>query len=163
MPQCDEMIRKSLKPRVAVYIMIGVAGSGKSTAAKKLAEETGAEIFSSDAIRAELYGDESIQGNNKEVFDILYRRAVYEASFGCPVIIDATGLTKKTRRFTMNAFRNLNAEFIAVFVNTPLEKALAQNANRVRVVPDEVINRHFAQLVKPTLEEGFSKIIEIQY
>ena len=39
-------------------MMAGLVGSGKSTYAKQLAEETNAIICSSDAIREELYGDE---------------------------------------------------------------------------------------------------------
>ena len=42
-------------------MMVGLVGSGKSTYAKQLAEETNAIICSSDAIREELCGDENSQ------------------------------------------------------------------------------------------------------
>ena len=40
-------------------MLVGVAGSGKSTVAKQIAQKSGAHIHSSDAIRAEIYGDEN--------------------------------------------------------------------------------------------------------
>ena len=43
----------------AFTMMVGLVGSGKSTYAKQLAEETNAIICSSDAIREELCGDEN--------------------------------------------------------------------------------------------------------
>ena len=48
-------------------MMVGLVGSGKSTYAKQLAEETNAIICSSDAIRKELCGDENSQDNIAEL------------------------------------------------------------------------------------------------
>lgn len=144
-----------------VYIMIGPAGTGKTTAAKVLAKKTNAEIFSSDAIREELYGDEAIQGDSKEVFNILFRRARFEAAYQCPVIIDATNLTRKYRKWCMNHFKNFNfpVDFYAVVIDTPIEQAKKRNANRKRNVPEEVIDRQYKQFQYPKLDEGFKKII----
>ena len=44
-----------------LIMMVGVAGSGKSTVAMRYALTQSAIIYSSDAIRAELYGDENCQ------------------------------------------------------------------------------------------------------
>ena len=49
-------------------LMIGCPGSGKSTIAKKMAQNTGAVIVSTDAIRGELFGDENCQMNPRLVF-----------------------------------------------------------------------------------------------
>ena len=51
-------------------MLVGLPGSGKSTFAKNL----GYNIFSSDELRKELWGDESKQGNNTELFTELHRR-----------------------------------------------------------------------------------------
>ena len=46
----------------------GLPASGKSTKAQKLAEQYNATIFSSDALREELFGDIDHQDNNQELF-----------------------------------------------------------------------------------------------
>lgn len=159
MVQCDEAVRRSLHMPVKVYVMIGIAGSGKTTTSKIIADSIGAEIFSSDAIREEIYGDESIQGNSKEVFDILYRRATYEAaSNGCPVILDATNISRKNRKNIFKAFKNVNAEFIAVVMDTPFIKCLEQNNMRSRNVPEQIIRTQNIHFQFPSVEEGFDQI-----
>ena len=55
-----------------LIILCGIPGSGKTTYAKKYIENNANTIhLSSDAIRKELYGDESVQGNPGEVFFFL--------------------------------------------------------------------------------------------
>lgn len=53
-------------------MMVGVSYSGKSTIADKIARKTGAVIVSSNAIRGEIYGDESCQANHAKVFEIVH-------------------------------------------------------------------------------------------
>ena len=54
-----------------MIMMVGLPASGKSTKAQELAKEYNATIFSSDALRKELYGDENIQGDNTKLFNTL--------------------------------------------------------------------------------------------
>ena len=51
------------------YILVGLSGSGKSS------YNFGEEIIkiSSDALRAELYGDENDQTHNSEIFNELHK------------------------------------------------------------------------------------------
>lgn len=146
---------------VLVVIMVGCPGSGKSTEAARIAEKYGADVYSADKIREELYGDASIQGNNKEVFNLLYKRAKDDVSIGRPVVLDNTNLTKELRKRAMRAFKNFDVSFRAVFLDTPKEECKRRNAERERVVPEYVIDRMFDQLEKPTFEEGFTSIVHL--
>ena len=137
-----------------LYTMVGIPGSGKSTIANQIPN---AIIISSDAIRKELYGAEEIQGNGKQVFDLVYKRIGEELAKGHDVVFDATNLTPKAR----NAVFRFTAEHIAVFVNTPLDVCLKRNAARERKVPEKVIYRMYHNLTCPNKIEGFSKIITI--
>ena len=138
-----------------LYTMCGLPGAGKSTFAENHKE---CIIVSSDAIRKELYGDASIQGDGKRVFSIVDKRVKEALENGFDVIYDATNLKASTRKSIINKF---DAEHICVFVNTPKEECMKRNENRERVVPMPVMERMFIQLTPPTVEEGFLKIIEI--
>lgn len=78
--------------------MVGLSGSGKSTFSKGIAEQIApSEVFSSDKIREELYGDESIQGKPQKIFDILHKRVFSALKDGKNCIYDATNLKQKDR------------------------------------------------------------------
>lgn len=138
-----------------LYTMVGLPGSGKSTFAKNHPE---CIVVSSDAVRAELFGDEAVQSDPKRVFAIVDSRVCDALNDGHDVIYDATSLTKKIRHDIIHTFK---AEHIAVFVNTPVDECIRRDALRTRTVGAEVIHNMAARLVVPTLEEGFDSIIII--
>lgn len=137
-----------------LYTMVGIPGSGKSTIANQIPNTV---VISSDAIRKELYGAEEIQGNGKQVFDLVYKRIGEKLAKGNDVVFDATNLTPWTR----SAVFRFTAEHIAVFVNTSLDDCLERNAARERKVPEEVIYRMYHSLTCPNKTEGFKTIITI--
>lgn len=141
-----------------VYIMVGVPGSGKSTYAEKLSKETGAVIISSDNIREELYGDAAIQGDNGKVFGMYYYRAKCLLLEGKDIILDATNLTKKDRKNIYNRFGN-SYHYEAFVCAVPKEVAKERNANRERVVPEEVIDRMYDRFTFPY--EDWIKIVTV--
>ena len=79
--------------------MVGIAGSGKSTIAMRIASQMEEEVvlLSFDTIRGEIYGDENYQRNPGRVFDIMHQRTVVALSQGISVIYDATNLSCKRR------------------------------------------------------------------
>lgn len=139
-----------------LYIMCGLPGAGKSTAAADI----NAVTVDMDSIRGELYGDPSIQTNPRRVYGIAMARirATLEAGQNC--IFDGTNYTKRRRKCLMKQFDT--AEHICVWVSTPLHECLKRNSQRSRVVPVEIIERYAAQFQPPMLNEGFTKIIEIR-
>lgn len=135
------------------YMMVGIAGSGKSY----IANEIGCKIVSSDAIRKELYGSEENQSHNDRVFNEVHKRIKNSIKNGEDVIYDATNLSRKRRK---NFLKELPAdvEKIAVVAATELEVILEQNASRMRHVPEEVIMRMFKTMTLPRLDEGWDSI-----
>ena len=144
-----------------LYWMIGISGSGKSTLAKKLAFEKKAEIVSSDKIREELYGDENIQGDPNEVFNLVHERIFTYLRVGYNVIYDATNISFKNRRkfFKFLESKYIDAKHIAVVMTTPLSFCIRNNSSRERVVPEHVILRQYRNFNIPFFEEGFDEII----
>lgn len=137
-----------------VYVLIGCPASGKTTHAVDLNET----VVSSDKIREELYGDESIQGNSREVFEVFYNKARKIVSTGDNVILDATNLTKENRRHIFEALKDYPCRYIAVRHEVPLESLLRRNKLRDRQVPESTIKRMYKQYEPPSMDEGFEEI-----
>ena len=86
-------------------MMIGVSGSGKSTFAKNWAKQLDGVWLSSDAIRAELWGDENDQQHPETVFRIMNKRLMAALGEDLNVIYDATNLSAKRRRALVSQIR----------------------------------------------------------
>ena len=144
-----------MKPNFTM--LIGPAGCGKSTLADSFWSSDKYEIVSSDEIREELYGDAAVQGNPREVFEIMHSRTIKCLEEGIHVIYDATNLTYKNRKSILDKVTPL-ALCTAIIVATPLDIILEQNRSRERVVPEEVIMRQLCQFEMPTISEGFDVV-----
>ena len=139
------------------YMLVGIAGSGKSTIAAQLAAKTDAIVVSSDAIRAELYGDEAIQGSAVTVFRIMKDRTHANLAAGRSVIYDATNVQAWRRQELLSQLPE-EVKKVCVWVDTPTKRALRNNLHRDRHVPDWVIRQQADQLEPPTAAEGWDDI-----
>ena len=138
-----------------LIIMCGIPASGKSTVAKLF----NSNIVSTDSIRQELYGDEGIQGNGKDVFSLAYSRIRNYLSLGENVVFDATNIRKRDRKTVIDIGKEYNCDNIIIcYCSTSLKIALKRNANRERKVPAPVIERMFNNFEKPSYSEGVNYI-----
>lgn len=130
-----------------ITMLIGIPGSGKSTYAKKLS----GVYVSPDAIRKELYGDISVQGNPAEVFGLVESRIREAIKDGVDVVYDATNTTKY-RKETVAEFREYGAtEIDGVFMNTPYDVCMERNNkrnDRSEPVPADVMERMYNALME---------------
>lgn len=149
-----------------LIVMIGLPASGKSTKANEIDRyfeekgEGGATIYSSDAIRKKLFGDENDQEHNNEVFKVLYEELIYGLAAG-HAVIDATNVTLKSRRRifeTIRQYRN-KINVIAYVMTTPIETCIQRDNERDRKVGEEVIMKFANSYQFPQLFEGFDQII----
>ena len=142
---------------VKFYFMVGLPGSGKSTYTEKLKEE-GVIVHSSDAIREE-FGDVNDQSKNAEVFETLHNRVKSDLKDGKSVTYDATNLNRRRRIAFLNELKNIPCKKICVLIATPYEMCVAQNFERHRKVPAEVLWNMYKSFNLPTYHEGFDEII----
>ena len=140
-------------------MMVGFPGSGKSTYALKLAASEGAVVFSSDALRKELYGSEAVQDRNEEVFNVLMKRMLEALKAGKDVIFDAMNISSRYRRSTLQMVNRYCGKKIAYLIATPFEECLARNAERDRHVPEYAIKRAYMNFNMPHKAEGFDDIV----
>ena len=148
-----------------LYVMIGLPGSGKSYWANKLYIDNEqlyepTVILSSDEYRKKLYGDESDQTHNNEVFNALYSDMRKYLSEGKSVIFDATNTTLKARRRIFNEIQGIKDinHIIVYVVCPPIEKCYEQNSMRERKVENYVIDKFYRSFQFPQKFEGFDMI-----
>lgn len=150
---------------VKFYMMMGLSGSGKSTFAEKIAKEENCKIISSDAIRAEFYGDESIQGNAGKVFGEVHRRISKNLRSGNSVIYDATNLNAKRRKNFLKQLdqSRIECEKILWCIITPVSECIRRRSqDGVRKVDSQIIFRQRKNFQVPWLTEGWD-YIHIEY
>ena len=142
-----------------VYIAVGLPGCGKSTYFHLNGMITGnsTAYISANSIRRELYGDEEIQGDGRQVFTLLkgrYREALLDDSV-TEIIIDNTSMTYKARKdyYEIAAETGAEVRFTIVFFNVDRETAHIRNLMRERQVPAHIIDRMHSQIEGPTEKE----------
>lgn len=145
-----------LRPRL--IILVGVSGSGKTTYAERyIKKHHNAIHLSSDKIRYELWGDESIQGNPVEVFSLMQKRAVDALNNGQNVIYDSTAMTRKDRAGIVAACPRY-ARIEAHVIWAPIEVCVGRDANRDRTVGRAVIDKMLKRFQAVYYDEGFDDI-----
>ena len=146
--------------RPKLILLVGIPGAGKTTYATKYIEENPNTIhLSSDSIRKELWGDESIQGDNSQIFSLMHDRAVEALNNGQNVIHDATNMTRKDRSYMIE----LCPKFVQIeahVVWAPIETCIGRDAARKRTVGKAVIDKMLKRFQAPYYDEGID-VIEI--
>ena len=145
-------------------MLVGVAGAGKSTFAQlqrqSIEDRTGVEcvICSSDAIRGELWGDESDQREPNKVFQVMLARTRKALSEGKSVIYDAANIEEKYRVQILQQIYKFDCKKICdVFITKP-ETCIARQSLRARKVPEYVIWRQIKKFQTPNYYEGWDEI-----
>ena len=140
------------------FMTVGLPCSGKSEYAKNLAVEHNAEIFSSDSLREEMFGDVNHQADNEALFKELHKRIRECLASDKNAIYDATNINYKRRMEFLKSLNKILCEKIAILMATPYEICLERNAKRERKVPEEVIKRMYMNFWVPAKYEGFDNV-----
>ena len=154
------------------HLLIGPPASGKTTLARDLApllqSESGepALVLSTDALRAELFGDAAVQGPWDEIRAVMLQRLREAAAAGRPVIVDATHARRPWRLlYTQVLELPRPVEWIGWWLKTPLPTCLEWASRRERPVPPAVIKEFHAAIThrqfQPSRAEGFAAIVTL--
>ena len=89
------------RPRAALVVVGGLVASGKSTVARRLAEELGAALLCADELREAFHRagrtDAYVPGFSLRVYQEIMRRARAELERGRPVVMDGTFRSRRLR------------------------------------------------------------------
>ena len=123
------------------HFLIGIPGSGKSTLAQEWVQrDPNCCIVSTDGIRAELYGDEQIQGDWETIEAVVLERVREAIAQGKSVIYDATNAKRSWRITMLQQFATIGAtQWIGWHFTTPLVECQRRNQGRQRQVESGVI------------------------
>lgn len=148
------MLDKTSHTKPILQMLVGLSGSGKST----YAESTGRTVYSSDALRAELYGDINDQTHNTEVFAELHKRIINALARGENCVYDATNLSAKRRKAFLKSIANIDCVKICTIIAAPFLWCVENDTKRDRHVGYNVIHRQMRQFEMPHLAEGWDTI-----
>ena len=135
-------------PDPSVVVLIGPAGSGKSTFAARHFRPD--EILSSDALREQLTGDAADQRVTGTVFRIIVRTLETRLANGRLTVIDATNVRVADRRPFVDAARRQGLPAVAIVLALPANVVHARNGARERIVDADVVDRHLRALAAST-------------
>lgn len=130
-----------------MYLMCGCSGSGKTTFAKKFAEENGLKYLGVDEFYAKVNGDERLHVNSFDVW-IEYFKAIHEAEINnIDCIVDTNAITRTHRQQFIDWFPTFEHHMIYIDADPSLRKR--NNMSRRRQVPDSAMDRMTEQLEIP--------------
>ena len=155
-----------------VIMSVGLPGSGKTTYLKSLYKlSSNCSYLCADDVRAEIYGDASVQADPARVWGEVHSRLQANLEIGKDVIVDGTLVKRADRRslITKCLVRQDSikpddqVELICLHFTTPLEQCLRWNQSRERQVPEHAIHRMARQMERtpPEKWEGFQGVIPV--
>ena len=139
-------------------MIVGLPCSGKSTYVQPYIKSPHVEVFSSDTLREELFGDADHQTNNDLLFKELHKRIKDCLKLGKSAIYDATNISYKRRMAFLAELKNIPCHKECVLMATPYEVCLERNKVRDRKVPEYVIERMYKNFDVPYYYEGWDSI-----
>ncbi len=147
-------------PDPALVLLVGAAGSGKSTWAAVRYRDV--EVVSADALRAVVGSGTADLDASEDSFRLLDQIVEGRARRGLTVVIDTVGLAAARRAGWAALARGSGLSLVAVVFDTPAAVCRARNAARDRPVPAAVLAGQLRRMrdVKAELErEGWEVLV----
>src|SRR5579885_2982106 len=123
-------------PELALVVLIGPSGSGKSSFGRRHFKPT--EVISSDFCRGLVADDENDQGATEDAFAVLHFIAARRLAAGKLTVIDATNVIAEDRKALLKLAREYHCLPVAIVFNLPEKVCHERNATR----PDRQFGPH---------------------
>ncbi len=141
-------------PELALVVLIGPSGSGKSSFARRHFKPT--QVLSSDFCRGLVSDDENDQAASKEAFEVLHFVAAKRLAAGKLTVIDATSVQAEARKPLIALAREYHCLLVAIVFNLP--EQLCQERNRLR--PDRNFGPHVVRQQTRQMRNSLHKLRE---
>jgi predicted kinase len=150
-------------PRNSLVVLVGSAGSGKSTFASGNFRPT--QVVSSDECRALVSDDASNQQVSSHAFELMHLLVEKRLLLGRLTVCDATNLEPGARRPLIRLARRFGFSAVAIVFDLALETCIQRNSGRRRIVPEEALLHQHRMLEKAKAavsREGFDQVIVLR-
>lgn len=147
-------------PNPSLVVLVGPAGSGKSTFAARHFPATA--IVSSDRCRAMLADDERSLAVSREAFDLFYSIIERRLRLRRLTVADSTALRRDARRTLLEIAQRHTVPVIAIVFAVDEERCYLHDTLRERRVGRAVIARQVGLLyesLKTIDAEGFEEVV----
>lgn len=145
-------------PSDGLVVLIGAAGSGKSTFAARHFRP--GDVLSSDAFRGIVAGDEADQRATDDAFTLLHRALDMRMRRGLMTVIDATNAQGWARQGLLEISERHGRPAIAIVLDPGIDVCLRRAHDRFhRPVPPAAIRRQYRDLRQTLVgraAEGFA-------
>src|SRR5579859_3849652 len=151
-------------PELALVVLVGASGSGKSTFARKHFKPT--EILSSDYCRGLVSDDENNQAATNDAFEVLHFIARKRLAAGKLTVVDATNVQTESRKQLVTLAREFHCLPVAIVLDLP--ERIAHERNKTRSDRDfgpHVIRQQMQQLhrsLRGLEREGFRHVFVLR-
>lgn len=129
-----------------MIIMVGIAGSGKSTWAQEYALKNGYVVVSTDRLREEQFGNANVLGNWDFIAGLARMMIHTHFEMGRKVIVDATNLTAERRQMWIDLANQFGVPYSLHVIRCSPMRAWWNQRKRDRKVPFNVLVRMHRQL-----------------
>jgi protein phosphatase len=147
-------------PELALVVLVGATGSGKSTFARKHFKAT--EILSSDYCRGLVSDDENDQAATNDAFEVLQFIAAKRLRAGKLTVVDATNVQVEARKPLIALARQYHCLPVVLVLDMPERLCRDRNASRAdRAFGEHVIRNQASQLrrsIRGLEREGFRHV-----
>ncbi|MGX6604463.1 polynucleotide kinase-phosphatase [Micromonosporaceae bacterium Da 78-11] len=147
-------------PELALVVLVGISGSGKSTFARTHFQPT--QVLSSDYFRGLVADDENDQSASGAAFDVLHYVAGKRLAAGRLTVVDATNLQPHARAGLVHLAREHDVLPVAIVLDVGETVAWERTETRPdRTFGRQVITRMQRDLrrsLKQLTREGFRKV-----
>ncbi|HJL16964.1 MAG TPA: AAA family ATPase [Sandaracinaceae bacterium LLY-WYZ-13_1] len=147
-------------PELSLVVLLGTAGSGKSTFARRCFAAT--EVLSSDRFRAMITDDEARQDVNADAFEALHLVADRRLKHRRLTVIDATNLETRARQPLRRLAKQRQVPTVVLALDVPQDECVARDRARAdRSVGAAVIReqrQRFERSLGKLAEEGFRDV-----
>jgi len=150
--------------RATLHLMVGLPCSGKSTLARRLAEEHNALLLTTDAWHIRLFGDDAIDPLHDERHSIIeaieWDVAERVLTLGCDVILDFGFWNRAERLELRERARALGVGFRLHYMDVPTDELYRRLRKRNReappgsfTIPESMMDKFIPVFEPPSLDE----------
>lgn len=131
-----------------LLMLKGLPASGKSTHAKRLADDGWVRV-NKDDLRAMLHNSKWSKQNEQQVLQLRDRIVSDSLALGKSVVVDDTNLAPKHALRLKELAKKYGATFETQFFDVPIEECIERDLGRLNSVGEKVIRSMHKQFLKP--------------